>query len=112
MHTLNNHIKKTHNKEISKVQCPDCGNLFSSTGRLKCEISKNVKFYNLLAALRKHSSLHKPPELPCPICGKLFHNQTYLMRHATSVHGDSEDKKFKVQFHSFILDQSFSNLYF
>jgi len=80
MHTLNNHIKKAHNKEVSKVQCPDCGNLFSST-----------------AALRKHSSLHKPPELPCPICGKLFHNQTYLMRHATSVHGDSEDKKFKCE---------------
>ena len=52
--------------------------------------------FDLIAALRKHSSLHKPPELPCPICGKLFHNQTYLMRHATSVHGDSEDKKFKV----------------
>ena len=63
------------------MQCPDCGNLFSSG-----------------AALRKHASLHKPPELPCPICGKLFHNQTYLMRHAASVHGDAEDKKYKVIF--------------
>jgi len=78
IHTLNNHIKKVHNKEVTKVQCPDCGNLFSSG-----------------AALRKHASLHKPPELPCPICGKLFHNQTYLMRHAASVHGDAEDKKYK-----------------
>ena len=32
MHTLNNHIKKAHNKEVSKVQCPDCGNFFSSAG--------------------------------------------------------------------------------
>ena len=79
MHTLNNHIKKAHTQEVTKVQCPDCGNLFSSG-----------------AALRKHASLHKPPELPCPICGKLFHNQTYLMRHANSVHADAEDKKFKV----------------
>ena len=76
--TLNAHVKKVHQNEITKVQCPDCGNLFSSP-----------------AALRKHATLHKPPELPCPICGKLFHNQTYLLRHANSVHADAEDKKFK-----------------
>ena len=51
---------------------------------------------NVTAALRKHTSLHRPPELPCPICGKLFHNQTYLMRHANSVHAEAEDKKYKV----------------
>lgn len=80
IHTLNNHIKKTHNQEVSKVQCGDCGNLFSSG-----------------AALRKHASLHRPPELPCPICGKLFHNKTYLMRHANSVHAEAEDKKYKCE---------------
>ena len=97
MHTLNNHIKKAHNKEVSKVQCPDCGNFFSSAGTYSFSLKKFLIIILILkAALRKHSSLHKPPELPCPICGKLFHNQTYLMRHATSVHGESEDKKFKV----------------
>ena len=34
IHTLNNHIKKTHNQEVSKVQCPDCGNFFSSGGKI------------------------------------------------------------------------------
>ena len=95
IHTLNNHVKKAHKQEVSKVQCPDCGNFFSSG-----------------AALRKHASLHRPPELvrhdsldlplyrslqPCPICGKLFHNQTYLMRHANAVHADAEDKKYKCE---------------
>eukprot|EP00092_Neocalanus_flemingeri_P017432 GFUD01018856.1.p1 GENE.GFUD01018856.1~~GFUD01018856.1.p1 ORF type:complete len:533 (-),score=134.62 GFUD01018856.1:55-1605(-) len=78
IHNLNTHIKYAHSEEVVKVQCPDCGRLFSTTG-----------------ALKKHSSLHKPPELPCPICGKLFHNNQYLLRHAMSVHGDSSEKKFK-----------------
>ena len=78
IHNLNTHIKYAHSNEVVKVQCPDCGRLFSTTG-----------------ALKKHSSLHKPPELPCPICGKLFHNNQYLLRHAMSVHGDSSEKKFK-----------------
>jgi len=78
IHNLNTHIKHAHSAEIVKVQCPDCGRLFSTSG-----------------ALKKHSSLHKPPELPCPICGKLFHNNQYLLRHAMSVHGDSSEKKFK-----------------
>ena len=52
--------------------------------------------YCFAAALRKHSSLHRPPELPCPVCGKLFHNRTYMLRHANSAHRDPEEKKFKV----------------
>jgi len=78
IHNLNTHIKYAHSEEVVKVQCPDCGRLFSTTG-----------------ALKKHSSLHRPPELPCPICGKRFHNNQYLLRHAMSVHGDSSEKKFK-----------------
>ena len=39
--------------------------------------------------------VYRPPELPCPICGKLFHNSQYLMRHANSAHGNQ--KRFKCE---------------
>ena len=34
-------------------------------------------------------------ELPCPMCGKLFHNKKYLDRHARQVHTQQADMKFK-----------------
>ena len=84
------HIKNAHTKDgLEKVQCNECGKLFSNKG-----------------ALKKHSSLHRPPELPCPICGKLFHNSQYLLRHAMSAHGNDSDKKHKCD----ICNKGFDNL--
>ena len=33
-------------------------------------------------------------ELPCPICGKLFHNKKYVDRHAKSAHVQQQDMRF------------------
>jgi len=74
---LNIHIKQIHCETPPlRFQCPDCGRFLSSR-----------------MALKKHASLHKPPEHECPICGKLFHNKAYLSRHAISQHGEQNVKK-------------------
>ncbi|XP_023336017.1 zinc finger protein 366 [Eurytemora carolleeae] len=87
---LNHHVKKVHNAEVVpvKFQCQECGKLMSSR-----------------VALRKHSSLHKPPEHSCPICGKLFHNRQYLSRHALSQHAEQGIQKHQCD----MCDKGFNN---
>eukprot|EP00088_Acartia_fossae_P004585 TRINITY_DN11973_c0_g1_i1.p1 TRINITY_DN11973_c0_g1~~TRINITY_DN11973_c0_g1_i1.p1 ORF type:complete len:532 (-),score=107.87 TRINITY_DN11973_c0_g1_i1:32-1627(-) len=87
--SLINHVKKAHQKtkdEMSEnkpapappsFQCNECGKTLGS-----------------VQILANHMSLHKPPELPCPICGKLFHNKKYVDRHAKSAHVQQQDMRF------------------
>jgi len=72
----------------AKFQCQDCGQLLATK-----------------TALKKHVTLHKPPGLSCPICGKLFHNQAYLTRHALSQHGNRSDQKHQCD----MCDKGFNN---
>jgi len=78
-YTLLAHVKKAHeNTDGTFFQCNECG---------KCMTSER--------SLTIHMSLHRPPEMECPMCGKMFHNKKYLDRHARQVHTQQQDMKFK-----------------
>eukprot|EP00088_Acartia_fossae_P056852 TRINITY_DN6625_c0_g1_i5.p1 TRINITY_DN6625_c0_g1~~TRINITY_DN6625_c0_g1_i5.p1 ORF type:complete len:532 (+),score=87.58 TRINITY_DN6625_c0_g1_i5:47-1642(+) len=75
------HVKKAHEgSDVASFQCTECGKTMGTE-----------------RSLTIHMSLHKPPEMPCPMCGKLFHNKKYLDRHARQVHTQQQDMKYKCE---------------
>eukprot|EP00088_Acartia_fossae_P051530 TRINITY_DN5789_c0_g1_i10.p1 TRINITY_DN5789_c0_g1~~TRINITY_DN5789_c0_g1_i10.p1 ORF type:complete len:534 (+),score=88.53 TRINITY_DN5789_c0_g1_i10:34-1635(+) len=80
--SLNVHLRNVHQipgveKNVT-YQCNECGKTLCNE-----------------QSLIRHMSLHKPPEFPCPICGKLFHTKRYMNLHTKRTHAQPQDLKFK-----------------
>eukprot|EP00088_Acartia_fossae_P051533 TRINITY_DN5789_c0_g1_i4.p1 TRINITY_DN5789_c0_g1~~TRINITY_DN5789_c0_g1_i4.p1 ORF type:complete len:528 (+),score=91.14 TRINITY_DN5789_c0_g1_i4:34-1617(+) len=79
---LRKHLKVAHQSPGAEknvtYQCNECGKTLCNE-----------------QSLTHHMSLHKPPEFPCPICGKLFHTKRYVALHSKRVHAQPEAMKYK-----------------
>jgi uncharacterized Zn-finger protein len=98
----------TPNKsDLGDFLCNDCGKRFTSKGRysyhitifhMKEEDKITCAYCNLKAInqkqLKVHMSLHFPPTIPCPDCGKKFHKNYYLKRHMRAQHTPDQMRRF------------------
>ena len=114
-----NHALKKHNQKAHVIKedspkkkeeihvCDLCAKQFPSYGKLwyhKSSAHKDPSKYLTCEVCGKklidksrfevHMTLHKPPSIACPHCGRLFHTDRYLDRHIKSQHTSASKLSF------------------
>ncbi|CAG9786911.1 unnamed protein product [Diatraea saccharalis] len=89
---------RTHTKDRSYA-CLYCGQTFVQKSKLTYHIRKHTgenletcsvcsKLFTSACSLREHMKTHvvKKDTVPCPLCGRKYQDERYMMRHLRTVH--------------------------
>ncbi|RVE46536.1 hypothetical protein evm_008827 [Chilo suppressalis] len=89
---------RTHTKDKSYA-CLYCGQTFVQKSKLTYHIRKHTgenletcsvcsKLFTSACSLREHMKTHvvKKDTVPCPLCGRKYQDERYMMRHLRTVH--------------------------
>lgn len=106
---LQRHVRRVH-ESAPKYSCDLCGKLFSlkyryrrhlnvvhgkvDNPRYTCSFEGCGKLFMDKYLLDLHESGHKPPELKCDICGKMYRLSKHLNRHRKTHDNTRREKRF------------------